>query len=473
MPKYALYLLLALPAAAQFWQPGVWTTVGAGTLAQRPATCTAKRHVYVCVGSGCTNDGEYHYCTATNTWGVPTVGDKVTGAASLTGVSVVPRVSASGVLGPSKLSCSGTPVTCTFYDDTATTGAMTAIFRPGAGQSTTDLVQGKDGSNVTRWRLTSDSTMLTHNSSDVPKQAIYDNLHQFSSDGGFQWKDNVNVQSGSVDLQLVRPGAGIAKFTGASATYFVLDGPALMLQFGGTTSSFSAVKRNGAKLEARLADDTASTQLIAADPAASGDVTTRGTTWVDNDCVKLSSGKLITAGAVCGAGAVTSVTAGGVGGVTVGGTATAPTVDADPAVVAFIGGNNNFTGNNKVGVGTDYVDFTCTNNTTTGTANKLLVKLGTDGKCVKSDTTDTTAAVGIVVSGGGTTGSGRVAFGGFATCTFSNATTQGNWVQISGVTAGNCLDAGASKPGTGQIIGRISSTGGAAGDYTVLISLQN
>jgi len=45
-----------------------WRTVGVGTLAQRPATCKANQHVYMCNGAGCAAAGLYHYCTATDTW---------------------------------------------------------------------------------------------------------------------------------------------------------------------------------------------------------------------------------------------------------------------------------------------------------------------------------------------------------------------------------------------------------------------
>lgn len=56
-------------------------------------------------------------------------------------VSSVPRASSAGVLADSKLVCTGTPVTCTFYDDTAATGVTTTVIRAGANQSTTTLWQ--------------------------------------------------------------------------------------------------------------------------------------------------------------------------------------------------------------------------------------------------------------------------------------------------------------------------------------------
>jgi hypothetical protein len=49
---------------------GPWRAVQAGTLAARPATCSANRDVYICNGAGCTAGQNFHYCTATNTWTV-------------------------------------------------------------------------------------------------------------------------------------------------------------------------------------------------------------------------------------------------------------------------------------------------------------------------------------------------------------------------------------------------------------------
>lgn len=45
-----------------------WRVRGAGVLASRPATCTANLDVYICIGTGCTNGANIHYCRATDTW---------------------------------------------------------------------------------------------------------------------------------------------------------------------------------------------------------------------------------------------------------------------------------------------------------------------------------------------------------------------------------------------------------------------
>jgi len=66
-----LTFLLAAVALAQPPVPGRdprWRTVGSGSAAQTPATCTANRDVYLCTGAGCTSGNNILYCTATNTF---------------------------------------------------------------------------------------------------------------------------------------------------------------------------------------------------------------------------------------------------------------------------------------------------------------------------------------------------------------------------------------------------------------------
>lgn len=59
--------------------------------------------------------------------------DGVTGAAALTETNTVPLITASGVLGLSKLKC---PLgVCTLYDNTAVTGATSFIIRAGAADA--------------------------------------------------------------------------------------------------------------------------------------------------------------------------------------------------------------------------------------------------------------------------------------------------------------------------------------------------
>lgn len=111
-----------------------------------------------------------------------------------------------------------------------------------------------------------------------------------------------------------------------------------------------------------------------------------------------------------------------------------------------------------------------TNDGSTGTANGKIAKLSADNTVVKVGTSDT-EAVGIVVSGGASSGSAEVAISGSVACTFSNTSTAGHYVQISGTTAGDCLDAGATLPTSGgTILGRVID-GGSAGSHNVALAI--
>jgi hypothetical protein len=106
----------------------------------------------------------------------------------------------------------------------------------------------------------------------------------------------------------------------------------------------------------------------------------------------------------------------------------------------------------------------------TGTSNNLLAKLtGAPSTAVKAATSDTSGILGVVVSGGGTSGSAQIAREGTALCTFDGGTTAGDYVQISSTVAGDCHDAGASLPTGGQVLGRVLSTNASAGTYSVAL----
>lgn len=99
------------------------------------------------------------------------------------------------------------------------------------------------------------------------------------------------------------------------------------------------------------------------------------------------------------------------------------------------------------------------NASTTGTTINLLAKLtGAPSTAVKAATTDTDGIVGVVVGGAGIAGSAQIARSGQASCVFDNATVAGDYVQISSSTAGDCHDAGATRPASGQILGRVLVT---------------
>lgn len=104
-----------------------------------------------------------------------------------------------------------------------------------------------------------------------------------------------------------------------------------------------------------------------------------------------------------------------------------------------------------------------------GTGLNLIAKLTPTGMLQTVSTTDRGGAVGVIVSGAGTTGRARLAVVGGAQCVFDGGTTGGNYVQISSTVAGNCHDAGPDYPASGQVMGRVLETNAAAGTYEMVV----
>lgn len=110
------------------------------------------------------------------------------------------------------------------------------------------------------------------------------------------------------------------------------------------------------------------------------------------------------------------------------------------------------------------------NATSTGTTLNTLTKFTVTSSAtsaVISATTDTSGVVGITAGGAGTSGTATVVIWGITPCIFDNTTTADDYVQISSGTAGNCHDAGSTRPTSGQIIGIVFGAGGSAGTYNV------
>lgn len=116
------------------------------------------------------------------------------------------------------------------------------------------------------------------------------------------------------------------------------------------------------------------------------------------------------------------------------------------------------------------------NDTTTGTTINTLAKIianGSAAAAVITATTDTTGAIGIVTGGAGKTGSAQIATQGIALCQFdATAINVGDWVQISSTTAGDCHDAGATKPASGEIVGHAVTGGAASTAQSVLVEVS-
>jgi hypothetical protein len=119
-------------------------------------------------------------------------------------------------------------------------------------------------------------------------------------------------------------------------------------------------------------------------------------------------------------------------------------------------------------LGASALTSTYTNESSTGTAlNKLAKLTGNPVTAILASTSDTGGIAGVVVSGGGTSGTSEIAVSGQSSCTFDGATTAGDYVTVSGSIAGDCHDAGNTYPTSGQILGRVLSTNGAGGVYAM------
>jgi hypothetical protein len=112
------------------------------------------------------------------------------------------------------------------------------------------------------------------------------------------------------------------------------------------------------------------------------------------------------------------------------------------------------------------------NNTTTGTVlNELAILTGAPSTSTVATTLSTTGVIGLVVAGAGTSGSATIQFGGVGPCIFDNTVTAGDYVQASTSSGGECHDAGATKPLTGQILGRATTSGSAATPQSVFLQM--
>lgn len=158
-------------------------------------------------------------------------------------------------------------------------------------------------------------------------------------------------------------------------------------------------------------------------------------------------------------------------------------VGATSGTYALNQGNGNamtaghFSDNGTINTSTESIDLQANaqlteiaNAGTTGTTlNKLAKLTGAPSTLVITSTSDIGGIAGIVMGGAGTTGSAQIAVDGIASCIFDGATTANDYVQNSSTTGGDCHDAGSSRPTSGQVIGRVLSTNGAGGTFTVFI----
>jgi len=112
--------------------------------------------------------------------------------------------------------------------------------------------------------------------------------------------------------------------------------------------------------------------------------------------------------------------------------------------------------------------FTISNAASTGTTlNTLTTLTGAPSTAVIATAGATGGIVGITTAGAGTSGTATITTAGKVPCLFDGGTTSLHYVQQSSGTNGACTDAGAAYPTSGQVVGRVLSTNGSGGTYTI------
>jgi hypothetical protein len=120
------------------------------------------------------------------------------------------------------------------------------------------------------------------------------------------------------------------------------------------------------------------------------------------------------------------------------------------------------------------LNFEMCNDGTTGTSlNFLAVYNVANPSCaVKATTANTDGVIGVVSNGSGTSGNAVITYRGYVPCSFDGSTTAGDFVVASTSNAGDCHDAGATRPTEVQVLGRVESTNSGIGTYGVRMSLD-
>ena len=117
------------------------------------------------------------------------------------------------------------------------------------------------------------------------------------------------------------------------------------------------------------------------------------------------------------------------------------------------------------------MQITRPNGAATGTVvNKLAWLNASDPAGVRAPPLGETGGVlGVCVANCGTTGTATIVMQGIVECEFDAATISGDYVTLSTTVAGACQSAGATFPTTGQVLGRVLETIGAAGLADVVL----
>lgn len=157
------------------------------------------------------------------------------------------------------------------FNADVTTITDTASSSPGGGVYPT-LKLWKIGSTKIA-EVNKNGEVRVYNSSNTSYGSIQQNTGALrlivdGSVGGYVTSNSINATSSLTiggDCQLSKAATGVITLSNGSGSFD-------RLQFGGTTSSFPAIKRNGTSIESKLADDSAYTTFAASSFGVNGQV---------------------------------------------------------------------------------------------------------------------------------------------------------------------------------------------------------
>jgi hypothetical protein len=112
------------------------------------------------------------------------------------------------------------------------------------------------------------------------------------------------------------------------------------------------------------------------------------------------------------------------------------------------------------------------NDGTTGTTLNKLAKLNASGAAIITAITDVSGIEGVVVGNAGTLGVASIAKTGQAGLIFDGPTVAGDYVVQSTTLVGQGHDAGAICPSGSQVVGRVLSTNGSGGTFTIIVGTE-
>lgn len=244
----------SLPVMTFSADPIVPTFIGTAL----PSACVVGQKFFK---TDATPGANLYLCTSANTWTVNgssgVCADCVLGAANLTAANRMVRVLSSGTVTETP---EFTRVATGQYQIYDPTGPDTFTVRAGSANSAAnDIFNIWDG--TTKFlRVRGDGTTFFSGLASISDGVGANNSGWYLGSGaGVLWS-STGQYFGAKDVGVNRltgtPG-NLAVTNGGATNYFVLDGPNLMLKFGGTTSSFAGLRGVGATLQARLANNSA------------------------------------------------------------------------------------------------------------------------------------------------------------------------------------------------------------------------